>query len=59
VLSSNPVGVTGLWRFAEAALQVMGRAGEHQVKGVQRALAHAWGGALQFHALAILSSSPE
>ncbi len=58
VLSSNPVGVTGLWRFAEASLQVMGKAGEHQVKGVERALAHAWGGALQFHALAILSSEP-
>jgi len=59
VLSSNPIGVTGLWRFAEAALQVMGRAGEHQVKGAKRALAHAWGGALQFHALAILTSDPE
>jgi len=58
VLSSNPVGVTGLWRFAEASLQVMGAAGEHQIPGVEKALAHAWGGALQFHALAVLSSSP-
>ena len=58
VLSSNPVGVTGLWRFAEAALQVMGKAGGHQVKGAERALAHAWGGALQFHALAVLTSHP-
>jgi acetyl-CoA C-acetyltransferase len=59
VLSSNPVGVTGLWRFSEAALQVMEKAEGHQIKGVQHALAHAWGGALQFHALSILSSSPD
>ena len=55
VLSTNPVGVTGLWRFAEASLQVMGLAGEHQIPNVNTALAHAWGGALQFHALAVLS----
>jgi acetyl-CoA C-acetyltransferase len=55
VLSTNPVGVTGLWRFAEAALQVMDNAGAHQVPNVDIALAHAWGGALQFHALALLS----
>lgn len=57
VLSSNPVGVTGLWRFAEAALQVMGKAGRHQVPDVNTAIAHAWGGALQFHALSVLSRS--
>ena len=28
VLSSNPIGASGLLRFAEAALQVMGRAGD-------------------------------
>jgi acetyl-CoA C-acetyltransferase len=31
VLSSNPIGASGLLRFAEAALQVRGAAGEHQV----------------------------
>ena len=31
VLSSNPIGASGLLRFAEAALQVRGQAGEHQV----------------------------
>lgn len=51
VLSSNPIGVTGLVRVAEAASQVMGRAGEHQVKNVEVALAHAWGGTAQFHGL--------
>ena len=33
VLCSNPIGASGLLRFAEAALQVMGKAGEHQVPG--------------------------
>ena len=33
VLSSNPIGASGLLRFAEAANQVRGAAGEHQVEG--------------------------
>ena len=32
-VSSNPIGASGLLRFAEAALQVMGKAGAHQVDG--------------------------
>ena len=35
VLSSNPIGASGLLRFAEAALQVRGMAGEHQVDGAK------------------------
>ena len=35
VLSSNPIGASGLLRFAEAALQVRGTAGEHQVDGAK------------------------
>lgn len=54
VLSSNPVGATGLVRVAEAAKQIMGDAGEHQVADAETALAHAWGGSLQFHGLMIL-----
>ena len=38
VLSSNPIGASGLLRFAEAALQVRGMAGEHQVDGAKVAL---------------------
>lgn len=59
VLSSNPIGASGLIRQAEAALQVMGRAGERQVSGVERALAHAWGGWLQFHTAMVLSAVRE
>ena len=32
VLSSNPIGASGLIRFAEAAQQVRGRAGDYQVR---------------------------
>jgi acetyl-CoA C-acetyltransferase len=44
VMSTNPVGATALIRVAEAATQVMGEAGEHQVDGVRRALATGYGG---------------
>lgn len=56
VLSGNPTGATGLLRFAEAALQVRGLAGAHQVDGARRAIGHAMGGASQFHALWVVGS---
>jgi acetyl-CoA C-acetyltransferase len=51
VLSSNPIGASGMLRFAEAALQVRGQAGEHQVDGARTAVGHAYGGAAQFFAM--------
>ena len=51
VLSSNPIGASGMLRFAEAAMQVMGRAGDHQVDGARTALGHAYGGGSQFFAM--------
>jgi acetyl-CoA C-acetyltransferase len=48
VLSTNPIGASGMLRFAEAALQVRGQAGEHQVDGAKRALGHAYGGGSQY-----------
>jgi acetyl-CoA C-acetyltransferase len=56
VLSSNPIGASGLIRFAEAALQVRGMAGEHQVVGARRALGHAYGGGAQFFAMWVVGS---
>ncbi|GAA1583538.1 thiolase domain-containing protein [Actinomadura kijaniata] len=56
VLSSNPIGASGMIRFAEAALQVRGLAGEHQVDGARRALGHAYGGGAQFFAMWIVGS---
>ena len=56
VLSSNPIGASGMLRFAEAAMQVRGTAGEHQVDGAKRALGHAYGGGSQFFAMWIVGS---
>ncbi len=56
VLSSNPIGASGMLRFAEAALQVRGRAGEHQVPGARKALGHAYGGGSQFFAMWIVGA---
>ncbi|MEO9137914.1 MAG: thiolase domain-containing protein [Jatrophihabitans sp.] len=56
VLSSNPIGASGMLRFAEAARQVMGRADEHQVGGARKALGHAYGGGSQFFAMWVVGS---
>jgi acetyl-CoA C-acetyltransferase len=57
VMSSNPVGASGVIRVAEAAAQVLGRAGARQVEGAATALAtgygvYAWADAI------ILGSAP-
>jgi acetyl-CoA C-acetyltransferase len=56
VLSSNPIGASGMIRFAEAALQVRGMAGDHQIDGARRALGHAYGGGSQFFAMWVVGS---
>jgi acetyl-CoA C-acetyltransferase len=56
VLSSNPIGASGMLRFAEAAMQVRGQAGDHQVDGVRRAFGHAYGGGSQYFAMWIVGS---
>jgi acetyl-CoA C-acetyltransferase len=58
VLSTNPIGASGLLRMAEAALQVMGEAGEHQVPEARLALGHAYGGGSQFFAMMIFGKEP-
>ena len=57
VLSSNPIGASGLIRCLEAANQVRGTAGEYQVDGARVALGHAYGGAAQYFAMWIVSST--
>ncbi len=57
VLSSNPIGASGMLRMAEAANQVRGQAGEHQIDGARVALAQAYGGNAQYFSMAIFSSS--
>ena len=56
VLSTNPIGASGMLRYAEAAMQVRGQAGEHQIDGAKLALGHAYGGGSQFFAMATFSS---
>jgi acetyl-CoA C-acetyltransferase len=57
-LCTNPIGVSGLVRVADAAKQVMGRAGDMQVPNVKRALATAVGGSAQFFAVSVLGQEP-
>jgi acetyl-CoA C-acetyltransferase len=55
VLSSNPIGASGMLRYAEAAMQIRDQAGEHQIDGVRTAMGHAYGGGAQFYSMCILT----
>jgi acetyl-CoA C-acetyltransferase len=57
VLSSNPIGASGMLRLAEAANQVRGQAGEHQIDGAKLSLGQAYGGNAQYFSMAIFSST--
>jgi acetyl-CoA C-acetyltransferase len=57
VLCSNPIGASGMLRFAEAAMQVRGQAGAHQVDGARMALGHAYGGGSQFFATWVVGAA--
>ena len=59
VLSSNPIGASGMLRFAEAALQVRGEAGEHQVDGATVGLGQAYGGGAQYFAMWVVGATPD
>jgi acetyl-CoA C-acetyltransferase len=59
VLSSNPIGASGMLRFLEAALQVRGLAGEHQVPGAKLALGQAYGGNAQYFAMWVVGARPD
>jgi acetyl-CoA C-acetyltransferase len=56
VLNTNPIGASGMIRFGEAALQVMGRAGAHQVEGAKVAMGHAYGGGAQYFSIWVVSN---
>jgi len=59
VLSTNAIGSSALQRILEAALQVMGKAEEHQVpKEVRNAVAHGWGGVTNYITVTVLGDSP-
>jgi acetyl-CoA C-acetyltransferase len=58
-LCTNPIAVTGLVRAAEVALQVTGRAEQHQVEGAAVGLATAIGGDHQFYASMVIANHLE
>ena len=58
VMSTNPIGATGLIRIGEAALQIMGKAGERQVSDVRTAMATAFGSCYWFEATVLRSTKP-
>ncbi|RJP34465.1 MAG: thiolase family protein [Actinobacteria bacterium] len=59
-LAANPVCATGLARVAEAALQLRGEAGEHQLsKDVHTALAHGQNGLCAQHNMVFILRSSE
>ena len=57
VLCTNPIGASGMIRFAEAARQVRGTAAAHQVDGAKIAVGHAYGGGSQFFAMWAVGSA--
>jgi len=58
VLCTNPIGASGMNRVAEAALQVQGKAGKHQVPDAETTFAHAMGGTEQLNGVMILGRTP-
>lgn len=56
VLSTNPIGASGMIRMVEAADQVRGTAGDHQVDGARRSLGHAYGGGSNYMAMIVFGS---
>ena len=57
VMSTNPIGATGLIRVAEATNQILGRAGPIQIDGVKRALSTGFGGS-NWNEVLIYSKEP-
>ena len=58
-LCTNPIAVTGTIRVGEAANQVRGRSGAHQVPNARAAVVSAIGGDHQFYSTMVLSTDLE
>jgi acetyl-CoA C-acetyltransferase len=58
VLSTNPIGATAMVRVVEAALQVTGKAGAHQIPDAETAFSNGLGGANHLISVMILSRTP-
>ncbi len=57
LMAGNPTSSTGMLRMAEAAMQVRGQAGAHQVDGARTALGHAKGGASSYVACMLFDAT--
>jgi acetyl-CoA C-acetyltransferase len=55
-MGANPIGAAGLIRLIEAASQVMGKAGEMQIKGAKLALVQSGGGWANLRGVAVLGA---
>lgn len=59
VNATNAIGSSALQRILECALQILGKAEEHQVpKKVRNAVAHGWGGVTNYITVTVLGDSP-
>jgi len=59
VNATNAIGSSALQRILEAALQIMGKAEEHQVpKKVRNTVSHGWGGNTNYITLTVLGDTP-
>lgn len=60
VMTINPVFCTGLIRIAEAARQIQGRAGRHQISNARTALGHAASGfAMMYQTVLVLGQNKD
>jgi phospholipid/cholesterol/gamma-HCH transport system permease protein len=55
-MGANPIGAAGLIRLIEAASQVMGKAGDMQIKGAKLALVQSGGGWANLRGVAVLGA---
>ncbi|HUT54785.1 MAG TPA: hypothetical protein VM658_15445 [bacterium] len=59
VNATNAIGSSALQRILECALQIQGKAGEHQAgKKVHNAIAHGWGGVTNYVTVTVLGDQP-
>lgn len=58
-MGANPIGATALIRLAEAAMQVTGKAGAHQIPDAELALVQAGGGWANLRGVAVVGSSKD
>ncbi|MHA1293782.1 MAG: thiolase C-terminal domain-containing protein [Promethearchaeota archaeon] len=59
VNATNAIGASAMERPAEAALQIMGKAGNQVPKAVHTALGHGWGGSLNLCTFMVMADEPQ